>query len=133
MPGQFLTPADRERLSHFPASISENDLAVYFTLSSSDRELIGSDREPHTRLGFALMLCALRYLGFFPINITRAPESAVEYLAEQFHVAPEALSAYGGRAETRREHLPPIMAHLGFRRVDAPERGRSPSGWWSAR
>src|SRR5215510_5101566 len=111
----FLTPADRDRLNRFPAQIPEEDLRAFFLLSEDDQRTINQHREAHTRLGFALQLCALRYLGFAPDDLTTAPAAAVEYLAHQLGVAPQALQAYGGRRPTRTVHFQQVQLHLHFR------------------
>jgi hypothetical protein len=74
-------------------------------------------RGAHNRLGFALQLCALRYLGFAPDDFMTAPLSAVSYVAEQLGETPATLGAYGTRAHTRTDHLQDIMDHLGFHKV----------------
>src|SRR2546426_12726909 len=70
MPIGFLPPADRDRLNHFPAQIPDDDLRAFFLLSDADQQVINHQREAHTRLGFALQLCALRYLGFAPDDLS---------------------------------------------------------------
>ena len=40
MPRRFLSQAERERLSQFPTDVSENDLIVYFSLTTADKEAI---------------------------------------------------------------------------------------------
>jgi TnpA family transposase len=122
MRGQFLSQDERERLSHFPPDVSGDDLIAYFTLTPEDMAMIGKQRRPHNRLGFALLLCALRYLGFLPLDLGRAPAKAVAFVASQIQVDPDALRHYASRAETRREHLGTIMKHIGFRRVGAAQR-----------
>jgi len=86
MPISFLTPAERERFSRFPAQIPDDDLFVFFRLSDDDHRVINQQREDSTRLGFALQLCALRYLGFAPDELSTAPWEAVVYVARQLHV-----------------------------------------------
>src|SRR5262249_38030326 len=111
----FFTAADRERLNRFPDQIPDEDLSAFFLLSEADQQAINQHREAHTRLGFALQLCALRYLGFAPDDLTTAPAAAVEYLAHQLGVAPQALQAYGGRRPTRTVHFQQVQLHLHFR------------------
>ena len=64
MSTSFLTAAERERWQRFPETIPQDDLAVYFLLSDDDTREVNRQREPFNRLGYALQLCALRYLGF---------------------------------------------------------------------
>jgi TnpA family transposase len=115
MPIGFLPPADRDRLNHFPAQIPDDDLRAFFLLSDADQQLINHQREAHTRLGFALQLCALRYLGFAPDDLSTTPEDAVLYVARQLDVPAVAIHAYGQRIKTRTTHLQQVQAYLGFR------------------
>jgi TnpA family transposase len=102
MPIGFLTAADHVRLNRFPEQIPHEDLSAFFLLSKADHRVINQQHsEAHTRLGFALQLCALRYLGFAPDDLMTAPTGVVEYVAQQLGVAPHALTAYGTRRPTR--------------------------------
>src|SRR6516162_8619518 len=116
MPGTFLTTAERERLSRFPASVSPPDLMTYFALSDNDLAFINPYRSDATRLGVALQLCSMRYLGFCPVQISMAPQEVIRSLAAQLHVPSETLGAYGSRAKTRQGHVQDVLAYLGFRR-----------------
>ena len=115
MPIGFLTAADRTRLNGFPEQIPHEDLSAFFLLSEADHGAINQHREAHTRLGFALQLCALRYVGFAPDELQTAPAAAVEYVAQQLGVAPQALAAYGTRRPTRTTHFQQVQTHLHFR------------------
>src|SRR5262245_26105403 len=85
MPGQFLSAAERARLERFPQEIAEHDLNTFFTLSAADIAELPSHSAPQHRLGFALQLCALRYLGFSPLALTTAPAGAVAYMGLPYH------------------------------------------------
>src|SRR5262245_39993596 len=117
MPGSFLTDTERERLKRFPSEIPPEDLSGYFTLSDRDHQLIRGQRRAHNRLGFALQVCALRYLGFVPAKLHSAPPAAIGHLAGQLGVAPACLAQYGERSQTRTDHLQKALAHLGFRKA----------------
>lgn len=43
-------------------------------------------RRPHNRLGYALQLTAVRYLGVFPDDVTQVPGAVAEYLAAQLDI-----------------------------------------------
>jgi len=116
MPVSFLTDRDRERLECFPADIPLADIRTCFTLAPSDVALVKEQRGDYNRLGFALHLCALRYLGFVPTDLASAPEHVAAYVAGQIGADPDALSAYGRRDATRTAHFQEALAHLGFRR-----------------
>jgi TnpA family transposase len=115
VPGRIFTPQERKRLDAFPSEIGEADLIRYFTLSRSDLDLVRRQRGDHNRLGFALQLCALRYIGFSPDDLEIIPTTAVAFAAEQLQASPAALHNYGVRSQTRTEHLQQIQLRLGFR------------------
>jgi len=115
MPIGFLTATERDRLNHFPIPIPDEDLRAFFWLSEDDKHVINRQREAHTRLGFALQLCALRYLGFAPDDLSTTPEEVVRYVAGQLDVPVVALHAYGQRVKTRTTHFQQVQAYLGFR------------------
>lgn len=117
MPGSFLNDTERERLRGFPTEIPSEDLIGFFTLSERDQVLVRGQRRDHNRLGFALQVCALRYLGFVPTKLHSAPKAAICHLAERLGVAPGCLAKYGERSQTRTGHLQEVLAHLGFRKA----------------
>jgi len=121
MPVSFLTAGERERLRGFPLEIPSEDLNIFFTLSASDLAQIEKQRGDHNRLGFALQLCALRYLGFSPDDLNAAPSNAVAYIAGQLGITPNALKSYGDRRPTRTEHFQQIQTYLGFLKASQVE------------
>lgn len=121
MPVGFLTDAERERLDRFPSEVTQEDVIAFFTLSPTDRDQIPKNSGAHNRLGVALQLGALRFLGFCPDDLGTAPPVIVEYLAIQLGISVEALAAYGGRDQTRTNHLRHVQAYLGFRRANVDD------------
>ncbi len=117
MPTGFLSDAERERLDRFPGQVLPGDIDRYFTLSRADRRQLPRTASPANRLGFALQLGALRFLGFCPDDLGTAPEAVVVFVARQLDVAPGELARYGRRGQTRTEHLRQIRQHLGFRKA----------------
>ncbi len=117
MQGYFLSDNEREQHQRFPAEIPSRDVSDYFTLSVADRRRVNRQRGDHNRLGFALQLCALRYLGFAPDELTSAPASVVMFVADQLQVSPTCLSTYGQRAHTRTDHLQEILDSMGYRKA----------------
>ena len=63
MPGTFLTQTEHGQLSTFPAVIPHWDLVTAFAVSEADRQFLDRYRTDANRLGVALQLCTLRYLG----------------------------------------------------------------------
>ena len=124
MPTGFLSDAERERLDSFPAQVVPGDIETHFTLSRADRRQIPTTASPANRLGFALQLGALRFLGFCPDDLGTAPEAVVAFVARQLDVAPGELARYGRRGQTRTEHLRQIRRYLGFRKATAGDLAR---------
>ncbi|MBD2100089.1 DUF4158 domain-containing protein [Leptolyngbya sp. FACHB-261] len=77
MPVQFLSDSDHARLNCFPQEITQADLDCFFWLSPDDYRAILGRRGDHNRLGVDLFLCCLRYLGFFPEQLSQLPRSVV--------------------------------------------------------
>lgn len=114
MPSRFFSDEELARLECFPAQIPPTDLIIHFTLNGRDRDLLAIRRRPANRLGMALQLCAVRFLGFVPRELNSAPSTAVDFVAEQLALEPSALTAYGRREQTRSDHFAEIRRHLGF-------------------
>ncbi len=91
MPGRIFTPQERKRLDAFPSEIAEADLIRYFTLSRSDLDLVRRQRGDQNRIGFALQLCALRYMGFCPDDLEIVPTTALAFVADQLQASPATL------------------------------------------
>ncbi len=117
MPVQLFSAAERERLDRFPDTVEHDDLITFFTLSDEDKARIPVFSAAPNRLGFALQLCTLRFIGFVPDALTIMPGPVVEHVASQLGVAPRVLASYGARAHTRTDHLQEVLEYLGYRRA----------------
>ncbi len=124
MPGQLFTDAERRRLGGFPNPVSRVDLVTFYTLTGSDRAAVNRCADHAGRLGFALQLGTLRYLGFCPADLAAAPGEVVRFLADQLKVPPEGLPAYGRRPQTRTDHFLAVQDHLGYRKAGPEVRGQ---------
>ncbi len=122
MATQVFTDADLEALRRFP-EIGREELFRFFTLTPADVAFVdpGRGRGPTDRLGLAVALCSLPWLGFVPDDVGSAPRAAVARLAEQLGVDPDAIRSYGRRAKTRTEHLRQAARYLGWRPAGALE------------
>ena len=76
------------------------------------------------RLGLAVSLCALRFLGFVPDDIASIPDEALVFVSRQVDAEAHELLAYGARAQTRSDHLQLVLDHLGWRRAGDADRER---------
>ena len=81
MPASIFSETELARLAGFPEEIPGDDLIRAFT--GAYRDLVAIRRGAANRLGLALQLCALRYLGFVPRNLSAAPRSAACFVADQ--------------------------------------------------
>ncbi len=116
--------ADEElaRLREFP-EIGREELFRFFTLSPADLAFVdpGRGRGPADRLGIAIALCTLPWLGFVPDRVVTAPPVAVARLAEQLRLDGTEIRSYGRRAQTRTDHLRLVAQYLGWRAAGALE------------
>jgi uncharacterized protein DUF4158 len=78
-------------------------------------------REDHIRLGCALQLGTVRFLGTFLTDPTDVPPGVVMYMSRQLRIAdPLCLSRYLDRRVTRHEHAQDIQRRYGYRDFHAP-------------
>ena len=101
MPASIFSETELARLASFPEEIPGDDLIRAFTLTGADRDHGAIRRGAANRLGLALQLCALRYLGFVPRNLSAAPRSAACFVADQLEVSPDEIQSYARREQTR--------------------------------
>ena len=115
MATRLFSDAHLEQLRSFP-DIDRDQLIRFFTLTPADVAFIdpGRGRGPGDRLGLAVQLCTLPWLGFVPDEVTAAPAAAVRRLAERLRVDPGVLAGYGRRGQTRTDHLRLVAGYLGW-------------------
>lgn len=79
MPVEFLSDEQAARYGRYHADPSPEQLARFFYLSPADVQFLAPYRLPHTRLGCAVQLCTLRFLGTFLPAPTHVPAVVVQY------------------------------------------------------
>ena len=102
--------------------LSADQLDRYFFLDDADVALIGRKRTDRNRLGLALQLVTVRFLGTFLTDPLEVPEVVVGHLAAQLQIDdPGCLKGYDD-ARTHWEHAAVIKEALGYRDFgDQPE------------
>jgi len=115
MPTRHLSDEQRRRYAHFAVAPSQDQLARYFYLDRSDREISDGLRGDHNRLGFALMLGSARFLGVFPGADLKIPASVVVFLIGQLGLkeAPS-LKSYFDLGGQRKRHVALVRERYGF-------------------
>jgi hypothetical protein len=117
---RVFTDAELERLRSFP-EINPDELIRFFTLTKADVEFVdpGRGRGPTDRLGLAVQLCTLPWLGFVPDEVTAAPPAAVARLSQRLGIPMGELRGYGAREQTRTTHLGQVVRYLKWKVPDA--------------
>jgi len=120
MPVSFLTAEQERRYGRYAGEPSTDQLARHFHLDDADREVISAKRWDHMRLGFAVQLGTVRFLGTFLDEPDDVPPGVVADLARQLDIAdPSCLARYAvGRA--RWQHAREIREQHDYREFTDP-------------
>lgn len=123
MPVEFLSDDQAARYGQYTGDPTPAQLARNFYLDDADLALINRRRGRHNRLGFALQLGTVRFLGTFLTNPIDVPPIVVRHLAQQLAIADiTVLPRYLEREPTRYEHARDIQQVYGYRDfTDPPE------------
>jgi hypothetical protein len=87
MPVSFLIPQQRATYGRYAGPPTADELSRYYHLNDDDLTQIMGCRGEHNRLGFALQLATVRYLGTFLEDPVAVPSAVVETLARQLGLA----------------------------------------------
>jgi hypothetical protein len=129
---EFLTDEQAARYGSFHEVPSRAELERYFFLDDADREAVQAKRRAHNRLGFAIQLTSVRFLGRFMPDPRQVPAEVAEYLAGQLDIVDAScLKLYGVRDGTARTHAGEIQEAGGWR--DFAEVREELAGWLDAR
>jgi hypothetical protein len=86
MPVRFLTAAQRDSYGQYTGPPAQDELSRFFHLSDDDRAQILNCRSDLSRLGFALQVTTVRYLGTFLDDPTDVPVLVRQTIARQLGI-----------------------------------------------
>jgi hypothetical protein len=108
-----------EQMAPFWAWASdEREIVRHYTLSAVDIKLVAKRRAGSNRLGFAVLLCGMRFPGRVLDVHETPPAPVLAFIADQVGVPACEFAAYRQRATNRREHIAELMQNLGSRAFD---------------
>lgn len=117
----FLTRELKLRYGKFAGEPSEAQLMRYFHLDEADIAFISQRRGDTNRLGVALQLASVRFLGAFVSDLSRIPASVKRFVGAQLSIKNISILAnYSKRKTTKREHTALIRKHYGYHDFNKP-------------
>jgi len=120
MPVSFLTQPQERRYGRFDGEPTADQLTRYFHFDDADKAFIRSRRGDHMRLGVAMQLGAVRYLGAFLDDVTEAPTRVSAFVGKQIGVTPGANIAAYQASQWRWRHEKEIRDRYGYRSFNDP-------------
>src|SRR6266566_5235610 len=124
MPTEFLSDEQEQAYGHYLGPPSTQQLARYFHLDDADRERVNERRGADNKLGFAVQLTTVRFLGTFLAQPTDVPSDVVAYVAAQLGIRDVAcLADYAARPTTAWEHAAEIRRIYGDSDFTDPAEG----------
>ncbi len=133
-PSGGLPSEEVARLSSRPGEVARSDLAVHFAFSLEDLRWLRSHRGAGERIGLAVQLAALRFLGFIPAELSDAPREVARHVGDQIGVAAATFRRYAREVDgrTRRRHVADVIEHAGWRTC-GPADWSALAGWLTER
>ncbi len=120
MPVEFLTEDQQRRYGCYTEEPSPLQLARYFHFDDRDQQLIAQRQTAHTRLGFAVQLGTVRFLGTFLPDPTEVPASVVTYVATQLGIRDTTCLTQYHIRDTHWDHATQIRRVYGYHEFHEP-------------
>jgi TnpA family transposase len=114
VPVELFTPEQEEQYGKFVNNPTLDQLAKYFLIDDHDYNIIFKHRHKHNKLGFAVQLGTVRFLGTFLGNPIDVPENVVSYIGKQLKIDVKELELYIS-AKNILEHRREICEIYGYR------------------
>jgi TnpA family transposase len=122
MPIEFLTDEQKRHYGRFDGDPSPDQLSRYFYIDDHDCDLINKKRGAHNRLGYAIQLGTVRFLGTFLSDPTAVPDAVIAMMASQLDIEDYACLELYRIKESRLDHTAEIRQRYGYRNfTDQPE------------
>lgn len=100
----IFTDSEKQDLVKIPTETFE--MCKHYLLSEPDISIISQKRGAHNKVGFALLLCLMRYPGISMNSDTVIPSSTFQFIVNQLSIKDSSnWCKYFKREQTRREHL----------------------------
>ncbi|MDW6061963.1 DUF4158 domain-containing protein [Streptomyces sp. FXJ1.4098] len=123
---EFLTAEQAEAYGKFAEEPTRPELERFCYLDDVDRAPIGKRRGDQNRLGFALQMCTVRYVGLFLEDPLAVPWPVIEHLGQELGIEDvSCIKQYTERLKTAYEHAWEIRDAYGYHQYEDPEWGRS--------
>jgi len=119
MPVEFLTPEQEARYGQFTGPPTSEQLAQFFFLDDADKSLIERYRGAHNRLGFAVQLGTMRFLGTLVSDLKTVPDQVIRYTAHQLNLDEATFSLYC-HGDRHWDHRRDILHVYGYRDFSDP-------------
>ncbi|WP_404822114.1 DUF4158 domain-containing protein [Pseudomonas khavaziana] len=87
MPVSLLTQEQRDSFGRYIDASSRDELERYFHLSDEDRDAVQVLWGNHNRMGYAVLLTTVSFVGAFPDKPTAVPVEVLHVLCWQLAIA----------------------------------------------
>ncbi|MCU2270569.1 DUF4158 domain-containing protein, partial [Enterococcus faecalis] len=121
MPRLVLQEEQRNFYRQYAGELSIEQLDQYFYFSEIDLEQINEARTDSNKLGFALQLGTVRFLGGFFESVKNIPSTVVHYVASQLKLTPDIVNDYTSAA-TIKNHKQKIQSTFNYRKLTGETR-----------
>lgn len=129
----YLSDEQKRRYGRFAGEPSGEQLARCFYLDAADLNFADSQRSDTNRLGCALQLGTVRFLGTFLPDPTDIPAGAVVFVAEQMQIGDTSCLAPYRDLRTHYLHAAKIKQLYGYRDFDSQPEYFRPVRWLYAK